>query len=225
MKTSTDNYQIHANGTDMGIFTAETEAAALDAYAHAAGYHDLANLLARVEGSTREELTVTAIDQPPTERTIIAVLSVDADGETAVARVRVTVPSYRLIASCEGDADGAVDMGIAHGLHFDADLIDLLDVGEREVFDGGYIERLEAGWALCRFAGTTTAEGDVELYADQGQPTVARQHPYGTCGKPLDGWCSDSIIRALEGAFGRGGDDMRSALTWIVSSVDRAARS
>jgi hypothetical protein len=159
-------------------------------------------------------------DQPPPERTNITVLSVDADGETAIARVRITVPTYKLIASCKGDADGAVlDMGIAHGLHFDAEALELLGVGEREAFDGGYIERLEAGWALCRYAGTTAADGDVQLYWESGN---AR---YGTGSAPLDGWCSDSIIRALEHALGRGSDDMRSALTSIVSTVDMAARA
>lgn len=49
-------YHIKANGTGMGIYTATSEAEALDAYARDAGYADYADLCATV-GSSHDEAT------------------------------------------------------------------------------------------------------------------------------------------------------------------------
>jgi hypothetical protein len=48
------------------------------------------------------------------------------------ATVRVKLPKFKIVASCKGEADGAVlDMLSAHGMRGDANLLALLGVGDR----------------------------------------------------------------------------------------------
>lgn len=66
----TKTFEIAANGNLMGEYKGDTADAAIDAYASDAGYDDFADLLARVEGSSRDELDVFEID---TEKLLSAV--------------------------------------------------------------------------------------------------------------------------------------------------------
>ena len=58
----TKTFLISANGTDMGEYAGATEQDAIDAYASDAGYENFADLLRRVPGATREEVSAVEID-------------------------------------------------------------------------------------------------------------------------------------------------------------------
>lgn len=53
------DFQVTANGTDMGTYQGEDEDGALDAYAQDAGYDDYDDLIEQVPGASREDVTVT----------------------------------------------------------------------------------------------------------------------------------------------------------------------
>ena len=55
-------FEISANGTLMGDYKGDSSDAAIDAYARDAGYDDFADLLACVDGSSKDELDVFEID-------------------------------------------------------------------------------------------------------------------------------------------------------------------
>jgi hypothetical protein len=58
---------------------------------------------------------------------------------------------YKLIASCEGEADGAVlDMLIAHGCQAREDVLAAMREGERTDIEGLLVERVPGGWHLLR---------------------------------------------------------------------------
>jgi hypothetical protein len=58
---------------------------------------------------------------------------------------------YKLIASCEGDADGAVlDMLIAHGCPAREAVLAAMREGERTDIEGLIVERVPGGWHLLR---------------------------------------------------------------------------
>lgn len=58
----TKTFQISANGTDMGEYVGATEQEALDAYASDAGYENFADLLERVPGATRDEVSIIELE-------------------------------------------------------------------------------------------------------------------------------------------------------------------
>jgi hypothetical protein len=61
---------------------------------------------------------------------------------------------YKLIASCEGEADGAVlDMLIAHGCPAREDVLAAMREGERTDIEGLLVERVPGGWHLLREGG------------------------------------------------------------------------
>jgi hypothetical protein len=64
----------------------------------------------------------------------------------------MTAPTkYKLIASCEGDADGAVlDMLIAHGCPAREVVLAAMREGERTDIEGLLVERVPGGWHLLR---------------------------------------------------------------------------
>jgi hypothetical protein len=64
----------------------------------------------------------------------------------------MTAPTkYKLIASCEGDADGAVlDMLIAHGCPAREVVLAAMREGERTDIEGLFVERVPGGWHLLR---------------------------------------------------------------------------
>lgn len=156
-------------------------------------------------------------------------VTIRAQSPAAVtAAVRVSLPSFKLIASCDGDADGPVlDMLIAHGLPADEDMLALLDEGERTDVENSdlVIERSRSGWMLLRPDGEHVVDGEITLYANHGRPTAARQHPYDTCGTDLDVCFDDAIISGLAQAYGpRSSDAFRAAVREIEHDVDHAAR-
>jgi hypothetical protein len=77
---------------------------------------------------------------------------------------------------------------------------------------------------------------EVTLYANHGRSTVRRQHPFDTCGTPLDVWASDPIVALAatlvsEGTTdedertGEGEDTWRGVMGLIEHEVDCAARA
>jgi hypothetical protein len=63
---------------------------------------------------------------------------------------------FKLIASCEGDADGAVlDMLIAHGCPAREDVLAAMREGQRTDITGLIIERVPGGWHLLRETDST----------------------------------------------------------------------
>ena len=56
-----NTFEIFANGTNMGEYQGNTEAAAVDAFAEDAGYDSFSDLLQNVPGSSRDDLDVCLI--------------------------------------------------------------------------------------------------------------------------------------------------------------------
>ena len=54
-------YRIFANGWDMGIFEAEDEAAALEAYAQEAGYQSMADMEEQLGSEKADEIDVVEV--------------------------------------------------------------------------------------------------------------------------------------------------------------------
>lgn len=119
--------------------------------------------------------------------------------------------------------------------HYDATgLANLLTLHEREYGElpKGWSDPVQVTELWQRSTGAVEADlvvsidgvwvaGEVTLHPDQGQPTVGRRHPLGTCGSPLEFWASDSLVAALDRAFGAFGAS--AVIDSIVKAVDGAA--
>ena len=58
----TKTFEIAANGTLMGEYNGDDPDAAIDSFARDAGYKDFADVIASIEGSSKDELFVFEID-------------------------------------------------------------------------------------------------------------------------------------------------------------------
>ena len=55
-------YKIYANGFDMGVFSAESEDAALEAYAQEAGYDSLADMEEQLGSEKEDEYEIIEVE-------------------------------------------------------------------------------------------------------------------------------------------------------------------
>jgi hypothetical protein len=99
-------FEIAANSNLMGEYKGADADAAIDSYARDAGYEDFADLLGRVEGSSRGELEVFEID---TDKLIDAVTNVageavfqDSYGDGVALVKNVSYATYRELADAFG---------------------------------------------------------------------------------------------------------------------------